>query len=241
MMVQMDEKKFKKIQQDFYSKEATFFDVKQRRENRNHFNKIKAISDFLGIVAGDKVLEVGTGTGIHATYLLKRNVGNFLLSCSDLSISMLLEARKKIGESANVQYIVLEGERLPFADESFDKVFLSGALHHFFSPSQGISEILRVLKKNGRFCIMEPNYLFPTNFWGAWFRMEERGIKNMTRGKFSAWLAENNVSYEIDNFAYTPPFPRWMHPCWDVLDWMLGRIPYVKRVSVMLFVQGVKQ
>jgi ubiquinone/menaquinone biosynthesis C-methylase UbiE len=240
-MLDENEKEFKKTQRDFYSKEAVSFDVKKRRENRNHFNKIKAISDFLGIVDGDHVLEVGTGTGIHATFLLKRNVGDFSLTCSDLSFPMLAEARKKVEVLRNVHFVVLEGERLPFPDECFDKVFLSGALHHFFDPTQGINEILRVLKKRGRFCIMEPNYIFPTNFIGTWTHLEERGLRNMTKGNLSGWLDAHGVNSEIVNFSYTPPFPLWMHLCWDFLDSILNQIPYLREVSVMLFARGTKK
>jgi len=42
---------------------------------------------------------------------------------------------------------------LPFPDESFDVVTSTGAVHHFPSPSQAISEMARVCAAGGRLAI----------------------------------------------------------------------------------------
>lgn len=239
-MIFEEEKKSKKIQKDFYAKEAKTFDSKQKRENRNHINKIKNISNYLDIKKDDLVLEIGGGTGIHSDFLLKNNKVVFSLICSDLSIDMILQAKKRIDKNERISFLVLEGERLPFPNDCFDKVFVSGALHHFFDPQKGISEFLRVLKRKGRLCVMEPNYFFPTNFWGTWSRIEERGIKNMTRKKLSDWLSSQDVEFTIENFAYTPPFPKFMINFWDLLDSFLGKLPFVSKLSIMIFLRCVK-
>jgi ubiquinone/menaquinone biosynthesis C-methylase UbiE len=239
-MVFLEEKNAKKIQKDFYKEEAKTFDFKQKRENRNHINKISAILNFLDIKNGDLVLEVGSGTGIHAAYLLRKNKNDFRLVCSDLSIHMIFEAQKRIGKEERIRFLILEGERLLFPDECFDKVFVSGALHHFFDPQKGVSEFLRVLKRNGRLCVMEPNYFFPTNFFGTWTRIEERGIKNMTRKKLSEWFSSQGVGFKIENFAYTPPFPENMLYFWDILDNFFSKIPFLRNLSIMLLIKCIK-
>jgi SAM-dependent methyltransferase len=42
-------------------------------------------------------------------------------------------------------------EKLPFRNNSFDLVFGSAVLHHFFDPEKGMAEICLVLKKGGRY------------------------------------------------------------------------------------------
>lgn len=50
-----------------------------------------------------------------------------------------------------------DGERLPFADQSFDYVTHIGSLEHFINPQLGAQEIYRVLKPHGKACVLVPN------------------------------------------------------------------------------------
>jgi ubiquinone/menaquinone biosynthesis C-methylase UbiE len=58
---------------------------------------------------------------------------------------------------ARASVITGDAEHLPWPDESFDYVFNRGSLEHFLDPSQGAREMRRVLKGDGRLCIMLPN------------------------------------------------------------------------------------
>lgn len=49
--------------------------------------------------------------------------------------------------------------RIPWDDESFDVVILSGVFHHFYHPEDALQEIFRVLKKSGQLIIIEPNFI----------------------------------------------------------------------------------
>ena len=231
---------FKKIQVETYSKLADSFDKKQKRENRNHINKINAIRDFFNIQRKDRVLELGVGTGIHAYHLLKSAPKDVSYYGIDLSESMLEQSKKRLSEFKNVKLLSMEGENLKFKNNFFDKVFISGSLHHFEIPQKGISEMIRVLKKGGRFCIMEPNYMFPTNFISSIVLPEEKNISLMKKRLFKKWLNHKNVSYNIENFAYTPPFPKIFIPFYNILDKIIAKIPVINKISVMLFVKGIK-
>jgi len=231
---------FKKMQIESYRKLAGNFDKDQKRDNRNHINKVKSISKFLDIKKGDKVLEIGVGTGIHAKYLLENNRVDFSFTGIDLSKDMLEESKKKLKNYKNVELLEMDGEHLRFNHNTFDKIYISGSLHHYDNPQKGISEILRVLKQGGKFCIMEPNYYFPTNLYPANFIPEEKNIKLMKRKNFKKWLENKNINYKMINFAYTPPFPKKLIPTYDILDKMINKTPIIKRLSVMLFIKGEK-
>jgi ubiquinone/menaquinone biosynthesis C-methylase UbiE len=231
---------FKKIQVETYSKLAESFDKKQKRENRNHINKIKAIEDFLELKKGDNVLELGVGTGIHADHLLNSVKGEIQYFGIDLSDDMLKKAKERLSKYKNIKLLNMEGEDLKFKDNSFDKVFISGSLHHFENPAKGISEIIRVLKNKGKFCIMEPNHIFPTNFLSSIILPEEKNISLMKKKLFNKWLKDKKINYSIENFAYTPPFPKFMIQTYDLIDNFIKRIPLLNKFSVMLFIKGVK-
>lgn len=234
------EKAFKQLQRDHYREEADKFDALKRRENRNHLNKIAAIARHLDIQKGDRVLEVGVGTGIHAQHLLKQSYGTCSYTGVDLSTDMLDVARKRLHMYPDIQLLEMDGEHLSFPDNTFDSVFISGTLHHLEDFAQGVAELIRVLKPGGRFCIMEPHYFFPTNMFWAHTKAEEVGAKYITRKNLHAWLKDLPVTYTLDNFAYTPPFPKALLPVFAVLDRMIARIPLLNRFSIMLFVRGTK-
>jgi|SRR3989344_1034399 len=237
----MKEKDFKKLQGENYSLLAKQFDKLQKRDNRNHLNKIKAISDFLRIEKKDNILEIGVGTGIHAKHLFDLNKVSFFYTGVDLSDSMLRQAKDKLKGHVNVSLKRMDGENLKFSDKTFDKVYISGSLHHFFDPKRGIFELLRVLKDNGKFCIMEPNYFFPTNFYASNTIKSERNMRLMRKENFNVWMKQANVfNYKIYNFGYTPPFPKFLSFVFNVLDIFLNKIPILKNCSIMLLVCGEK-
>lgn len=57
----------------------------------------------------------------------------------------------------NAGWSVGDGERLPIANQSMDYVTHIGSLEHYINPQVGASEITRVLKKDGKACILLPN------------------------------------------------------------------------------------
>lgn len=237
----METQEHKKLQRSTYENLATSYDLEHKRENRNHINKIKKISNYLSIDNKEKVLEIGVGTGIHADYLLRFNNANFKYYGIDYSQAMINQANLRLGGNNLVFLSVMDGEKLAFLDESFDKVYVSGSLHHFHSPQIGLQELFRVLKKGGRFCVMEPNYYFPTNLWAAHCLEAEHNMKMITRRNLNAWLNHYPVDFNIENFAYTPPFPKFLLPVFNLLDRAMARIPLIKCCSVMFFISGKKR
>jgi len=48
-------------------------------------------------------------------------------------------------------------EQLPFAEDTFDRIVVADALHHFFDQRDAIRDLLRILKPEGRLVIEEPD------------------------------------------------------------------------------------
>ncbi len=104
-----------------------------------------------GISPGDRVLDVGSGTGVIAK-LAQALVGNEgLVVALDPSAGMLAQAR-----SSGVRCIVPgRGERLPFADATFDRLTMGYALRHVADLDTAFAEYRRVLRPGGRVLLLE--------------------------------------------------------------------------------------
>jgi demethylmenaquinone methyltransferase/2-methoxy-6-polyprenyl-1,4-benzoquinol methylase len=103
-------------------------------------------------------LDVCSGTGEMAQYLLRLNRNGCEIIGADFSLPMVKAARNK-GELKNIPYVIATAEELPFDDESFDLVTISFATRNLnTSPAmlkRRFAEFHRILKPNGRFINLE--------------------------------------------------------------------------------------
>ena len=97
------------------------------------------------VVKGKTVLELAAGTG-----LIAKNIVNAAahIEASDTSAEMIREA-KRANHSAKLYFSVQDMFCLPYADESFEVVIVSNALHIVPQPEKALAEIHRVLKDDG--------------------------------------------------------------------------------------------
>ena len=97
------------------------------------------------VVKGKTVLELATGTG-----LIAKNIVNAAahIEASDTSAEMIREAKRR-NHSAKLYFSVQDMFCLPYADESFEVVIVSNALHIVPQPEKALAEIHRVLKDDG--------------------------------------------------------------------------------------------
>jgi ubiquinone/menaquinone biosynthesis C-methylase UbiE len=105
---------------------------------------------------GELILDVGCGRAVDGARLWEKGAQVIGLEPSRV---MIARAREHLGRSnARVALVQGIGENLPFRPYSFDKVMCKGALDHFFSPSQTMKEIARVLKPHGEMTISIANF-----------------------------------------------------------------------------------
>ena len=102
---------------------------------------------FAGVQKGDKVLDVGCGTGVVAITAAQLGA---TVSGSDLTPELIDRAKQNSRISGfDVDFKISDVEDLPYNDESFD--FVLSQFGHMFAPRHDIalSEMLRVLKPKG--------------------------------------------------------------------------------------------
>lgn len=98
---------------------------------------------------GERVLDLGCGTGEHAAKLVARGVDVLAV---DKSASMLSAARAAFPALATAQ---VDGEELGF-DGEFDAVFSNAALHWMTRPERVANGVFRALRPGGRFVFEMP-------------------------------------------------------------------------------------
>jgi ubiquinone/menaquinone biosynthesis C-methylase UbiE len=115
------------------------------------------IINYADLKAGERVLEVGCGTGT-LSLLAKRRVDDGEVIGLDLSPKMVKQAEKK-SKKYNLDIKFIEGsiDTLLFPDNYFDVVLSSWMFHHLpiRIKREGLKEIHRVLKKGGRFLFFD--------------------------------------------------------------------------------------
>ncbi|MGW4804092.1 demethylmenaquinone methyltransferase [Kitasatospora sp. NPDC004272] len=115
----------------------------------------RAVADAVGAVAGQRILDLGAGTGTSSLPFLE--AGADVVPC-DFSIGMLTEGK---GRHPELALTAGDATRLPFADESFDAVTISFALRNVQEHEVAMREMLRVTKPGGKLVICE----FSTPTW----------------------------------------------------------------------------
>ena len=127
---------------DFWDKNAGRYD-RFMRKDRAAYDEMYAL--IRPIVRHKTVLELATGTGLIAKNIVNAAVH---IEATDASAEMIAEA-KRDNRSAKLHFSVQDMFRLPYADQSFDVVIVSNALHIVPQPEKALQEIKRVLKDDG--------------------------------------------------------------------------------------------
>jgi len=115
-----------------------------------HFEKLHhllRLVDFDGW-RGRAVLEVGCGAGVDLARFAR---GGAEVSGVDLTHAAIALAQANFSQQGlSGHFEVADGERLPFADHSFDLVYAHGVVQYTASPQQLVNECHRVLKPGGQ-------------------------------------------------------------------------------------------
>jgi demethylmenaquinone methyltransferase/2-methoxy-6-polyprenyl-1,4-benzoquinol methylase len=109
----------------------------------------------LGLRPGERVLDVGAGTGVSTEELARS--GAYAVG-ADLSLGMLRAGKRS---RPGVPLLAGDALRLPFSDGMFDAVTISFALRNVTDPDAALRELARVTRPGGRLVVCE--FSRPTN------------------------------------------------------------------------------
>ena len=111
---------------------------------------------------GDVVLDVAGGTGDLARAFASRVGPRGLVVLSDINESMLQQGRDRLlDDGVIVPALLCDGEKLPFADATFDLVSVAFGLRNMTHKENALAEMARVLKPGGRLLVLEFSKVAP--------------------------------------------------------------------------------
>jgi ubiquinone/menaquinone biosynthesis C-methylase UbiE len=111
--------------------------------------------DTLALSGNERVLDVATGTGRVARPVSKHIKTGHVVGV-DQALAMLDVGHQHQEPIFSYAQSAGAADALPFKSNSFDRAFVSFSLHHFGNPSGVVKEVMRVLKGNGRFVVLDP-------------------------------------------------------------------------------------
>ena len=211
----------------------------------------------LGLRPGELILDMGAGAGRHAFESLRR--GGRIIAL-DYSFDELTAVRdlfwamgeaKEIGQGGAAMAARGDALRLPFADDTFDRIICSEVLEHIGDDAGAIAELTRVLKPGGTIAVTVPSFLPEKLCW--WLSAEyhaplaEGGhVRIYTEGLLRSRLAAGGLVPGRSHRAHALHSPYWwlrcavgptndQHPLVKLyhrlLVWDIAKAPFVTRFS----------
>lgn len=108
---------------------------------------------------GDKVLDLGCGNGYYSYLFSKLNL-SLKITGIDRHVNAIEDAKRDVREK-NVEFILGDAEKLPFSENSFDKIVMSEIIEHVKDDTGVLKEAKRVLKSGGILALTTPNKGYP--------------------------------------------------------------------------------
>jgi demethylmenaquinone methyltransferase/2-methoxy-6-polyprenyl-1,4-benzoquinol methylase len=197
-------------------------------ENYDGMNKIislgtdaawkKKILQMVKLKNPTSVLDIATGTGDLAILFAETSAKEII--GLDISQGMLDIGKKKISDKkldSKIQMVLGDGEKIPYTDNYFDVITVAYGVRNFENLEIGLSEILRVLKSNGTFIILETSV--PTTFP---FKQGYYVYTNFIMPTIGKLFSKDKAAYTyLSNSAQNFPFG-------EVLNNILRKIGFIE-------------
>lgn len=190
------------------------------------------ILDAAGVRTGDRVLDVGCGTGILARAAVGRVGPKGRVVGLDPNVGMLTVARR---QGPSVEWREGAGEAIPYTDSSFDRVVSQFAAMFFADQVAAFADMARVCAPGGRVVVATwsslettPGYAAMVELLGRLFGMEAANALRAPfvlgdAGELAALMApafERVEVASVEGFARFESIDAWVHT--DIRGWTLA-------------------
>lgn len=177
--------------------------------------------DHLQLQANDRVLDLGCGEGRHAiTAYLRENIESVGvdLSLKDLKTTRdrFMEFQDTTNKCKSLNISVANGQKLPFADNTFDKVICSEVLEHIPDYRSVLEEINRVLKTGGIFAASVPRFFPEWVCWqlsDAYHEVEGGHVRIFNASHLRGDIEGLGMIFFKRHFAHSLHVPYWWLKC----------------------------
>jgi ubiquinone/menaquinone biosynthesis C-methylase UbiE len=131
---------------EFFDRHASDWDHHLKYGEKQ--GRLAEVVSWFGVKKEDRVLDVGTGTGVILPYLRQAVAKEGNVVAMDFSLGMLKQAKRR--DLPADQTLINAGvAAIPFRSGQFDRVTCFSAFPHFPDKRKALDEMVRVLKKDG--------------------------------------------------------------------------------------------
>ena len=174
--------------QNFWDKNAGRYDRFMRKDAAAYEQLYELLRP---VVRQKTVLELATGTGLIAKHIVRYADH---IEATDASQEMIEQAKQGV-KSAKLYFSVQDMFHLPYADQSFDVVIVSNALHIVPHPEKALIEFRRVLKNDGT--LIAPTFTHAEN--SPWGNLQALALKIAGFPLHSRWTSAAYLAFLQQN------------------------------------------
>ena len=159
---------------------------------------------------GDRVLDIGTGTGRHAVEAHRRGAHVVALDLDEVALKGLQ------GLDRRSTRVLADGTSLPLPDNSVTHVILSEVLEHVPDHQRMLREAERVLVPGGRLALSVPRWFPEQACWllsSAYHQVDGGHIRIYRNRELHGLLASAGLTFEGHHYAHGLHTPYWWLKC----------------------------
>jgi ubiquinone/menaquinone biosynthesis C-methylase UbiE len=154
-LVQGADAYFAKFTPDSIQYKKPFSDPEQAVYLTQHLGLLFQAAD---LFRGARVLDFGCATGWLSLGMAQMgcDVVGVDIAASALKLADRLKATRRVPSDGRLEFRLYDGQRLPMADDTFDRIVCCDSFHHVRDQAHVLREFARVLKDGGRIAFVEP-------------------------------------------------------------------------------------
>ena len=227
----------------YYDSQVTDYEknngLLKRGLTRAYERKAKIILKELEDIQPKKILEIGTGSGLM-TYFISKHFSEEVVGL-DLSKEMLEMAKSRIS-NPKISFVVGDGTKPDFVNETFDAVIGVDIIHHLEDPRAAMAEWKKLVRPGGKMVFLETNVYNPINLRNIGVEHEVRSFLN-TDKNLTLWTKDGGweTVTVTPAAAYTPAGPKFMVPLYNIIDYISPKIPVWKKLTALWLVSAQKK
>jgi len=140
-----------------------------------------------------RLLEIGCGMGTDLLQFARGGARCTGIDLTPRSVEITRHRFRLYGAAGD--FMISDGERLPFCDESFDVVYSNGVLHHTPGTAEAIREVHRVLRPGGVAKVM----LYHRNSLNYWVEIVMR--RGLLAGEFLRGRSAEEIMSRVIEYS----------------------------------------
>lgn len=145
-----------KKKQEFDGIRARLYREAMKEFSDSRLEDIEVMKQYLAPKHGERILEIGAGSGFFSKYISDMLSDKGRLIVSDPSLDQLEEVRSLGKKNIDViQFVQFGSEAVNLEKDKVDAIWSFGAMHHMIQKSKSFENMNRILKKGGRVVIAD--------------------------------------------------------------------------------------